>query len=185
MSTAARTALGLLLSGLSGVLAGLSFEDFHIWPLIWFAFVPALVAQYHVLPRRLSGLGLGLAVGIMFQFYLGPGLYNADLAWYFYGYGFWVALFVWLLTGRSRSFHERTGYRCFLLSAPLAWVAIDFVRTTLTEAFAGTWGIVAYAMYDRPGFLQPVSIFGVHGLNLLILLVNWALGGLVLARLQG
>lgn len=182
--TALRVVAGLLLSALSGLLAGLSFEGFHIWPFIWFAFVPALVAQYHVLPRRWSGLGLGIAIGLMFQIYLGPGLKDGQVGWYLKIYGLWIAIIVALLVGRSRSFHERTGYRWFLVSAPLAWVAIDFLRTTATEVAAGTWGMVAYAMYDRPGFLQPVSVFGIHGLNLLILLVNWAIAGLVLARLQ-
>jgi apolipoprotein N-acyltransferase len=182
--TAVRLVVGLLLAGLSGVLAGVSFEGPHIWPFIWFAFVPALVAQYHVLPRRWSGLGLGIAIGIMFQIYLGPGLSDGDVGWYLKIYGFWIAIIVALLVGRSRSFHERTSYRWWLVSAPLAWVAIDFLRTTATEVAAGTWGMVAYAMYDRPAFLQPVAIFGIHGLNLLILLVNWALAGLILARLQ-
>jgi apolipoprotein N-acyltransferase len=183
-STWPRLLAGIGLSVLSGVLATLSFEDYNIWPLIWIAFVPALVAQHHVLPRRWSGLGLAIAVGIMFQGYLGPGLSNANLAWYLYIYGLWIGLFVALLTWRSRSFHERTAYRWFLVSAPLAWVGIDFVRTTLTEVFGGTWGMVAYAMYRHPAFLQPVSIFGIHGMNLLILLVNWAFAGLVIARLQ-
>ncbi|HVV77213.1 MAG TPA: nitrilase-related carbon-nitrogen hydrolase [Mycobacteriales bacterium] len=182
--TVLRIVGGLLLSALSGVLAGVSFEGFHIWPFIWFAFVPALVAQYHVLPRRWSGLGLGVAVGIMFQIYLGPGLADGDVGWYLKIYGFWIAIIVALLVGRSRSFQERTDYRWFLISGPLAWVALDFLRTTATEVAGGTWGMVAYAMYDRPGFLQPVSVFGIHGLNLLILLSNWALGGLVLAKLQ-
>jgi apolipoprotein N-acyltransferase len=182
--TAGRLIVGLLLAALSGVLAGVSFEGFHIWPLIWVAFVPALVAQYYVLPARWSGLGLGVAIGVMFQIYLGPGLADGDVGWYLKIYGFWIAIIVALLVGRSRSFHERTGYRWWLVSAPLAWVAIDFLRTTATEVAAGTWGMVAYAMYDRPGFLQPVSVFGIHGMNLLILLVNWAIAGLVLARLQ-
>ncbi|MGN6474833.1 MAG: apolipoprotein N-acyltransferase [Mycobacteriales bacterium] len=182
--TALRIVGGVLLAGLSGVLAGVSFEGFHIWPFIWFAFVPALVAQYYVLPRRWSGLGLGIAIGVMFQIYLGPGLADGNVGWYLKIYGLWIAIIVALLAGRSRSFHERTNYRWWLVSAPLAWVAIDFLRTTATEVAAGTWGMVAYAMYAQPAFLQPVSVFGIHGMNLLILLVNWALGGLVLARLQ-
>ncbi|HVT20342.1 MAG TPA: nitrilase-related carbon-nitrogen hydrolase [Mycobacteriales bacterium] len=181
---ALRLVAGILLSVLSGVLAGLSFEGFHIWPFIWFAFVPALVAQYHVLPRRWSGLGLGISIGLMFQIYLGPGLADGDVGWYLKIYGLWIAIIVALLVGRSRSFHERTNYRWWLVSAPLAWVAIDFLRTTATEVAAGTWGMVAYAMYAQPSFLQPVAIFGIHGMNLLILLVNWGLAGLVLARLQ-
>jgi len=137
-STLARLAAGVALAALSGVLAALSLEDYHVWPLVWVAFVPALVAHYHVLPRRWSGLGLGIAVGILYQAYLGPGLSDADLAWYLYVYGLWIALFVALASARSRGFQERTGYRWFVISGPLAWVAIDFARTTLTEVFGGT-----------------------------------------------
>lgn len=177
--------IGIGLATLSGLLAIASFEDVHIDGLIWFAFVPAIVAQHRWLPRRWSGLGLGIAVGLMYQGYLGPGLSNADLAWYLYVYGLWIGLFVALLSARSRRFHARTGYRWFVLTAPVAWVALDFVRTGLTEVAAGSWGMVAYALYDRPALLQPVSITGIHGLNLLILVVNWAIALVVLWALDG
>lgn len=170
-----RLALGLGMSVLSGLLAVWSLEDFHISALVWVALVPGLVAQHRVLPRRWSGLGLGITVGVLFQGYLGPGLSNADLAWYLYVYGLWIGLFVAALAARSRSFHEVTGYRWFLLATPLAWIGIDFVRSQLTEVFGGTWGFLAYALYERPAMLQPVSVFGVYGLQLLILVVNFAL----------
>jgi apolipoprotein N-acyltransferase len=176
--------LGVGLSIASGLLAVWSFEDFHIEWLIWVAFVPAIVAQHRVLPARWSGLGLGMAVGIMFQGYLGPGLGGADLAWFLYVYGVWIGIFVAVLAWRSRRFHARTGYRWLPLTAPMVWVALDFLRTGMTEVFAGSWGMVAYAMYDRPALLQPVSITGIHGLNLLILMVNWTLGLGVLAALD-
>lgn len=179
-----RVPLGLALSLISGLLAVAAFEDHNVPALIWVAFVPAIVAQQRILPRRWSGLALGIAVGTMYQGYLGPGLFSSDLAWYFYAYGLWVAIAVALLTFRSRAFHTRTGYRWFVLATPLAWTAIDFLRTTLTEAFGGTWGMVAYAMYDRPALLQPVSITGIHGMNLLILVVNWALALAILAWLD-
>lgn len=176
--------LGLGLAALSGVLAIASFEDVHIDGLIWFAFVPAIVAQHRWLPPRWSGLGLGIAVGLMYQGYLGPGLSNADLAWYLYVYGLWIGLLVTLLSARSRRFHAATNYRWFVLTAPLVWVALDFARTGLTEVAAGSWGMVAYALYDRPMLLQPVSITGIHGLNLLILAVNWAIALAVLRALD-
>jgi apolipoprotein N-acyltransferase len=181
---ARRLAVGLGLSLLSGLLAVAAFEDHNVPALIWVAFVPAIVAQQRILPRRWSGVALGIAVGTMYQGYMGPGLFSSDLAWYFYAYGLWVGLAVALLTSRSRAFHVRTGHRWFVLATPLAWTAIDFVRTTLTEAFGGTWAMVAYAMYDRPAVLQPVSVTGIHGMNLLILLVNWALALGVLAWLD-
>lgn len=175
---------GLSLSLISGLLAVLSFEDYGIGGLIWFAFVPAIVAQHRILPPRVSGLALAIAVGVMFQGYMGPGLFSSELAWYFYVYGLWVGLVVLLLTWRSRRFHSRTGYRWFVLTTPVAWVAIDFIRTTQTEVFGGTWGMVAYALYEQPEILQPVSVFGIHGMNLVILLVNWTIALAVLVALD-
>lgn len=179
-----RISAGLALSVLSGFLAVFALEDFGIGMLIWVAFVPAIVAQQRVLPPRWSGLSLAIAIGIMFQGYMGPGLYSSVLPWYLYIYGFWIGLVVLLFTFRSRRFQVRTGYRWFLLAAPAGWVAIDFIRTTLTEVFGGTWGMVAYALYKWPAILQPVSVFGIHGTNLLILMVNWAIAFAVLISLE-
>lgn len=174
-STRTRVLAGLALSLLSGLLAVWSLEDYHVPALVWVALVPGLVAQHRVLPRRWSGLGLGITVGVLFQGYLGPGLSNADLPWYLYVYGVWIGLFIALLSMRSRSFHEATRYRWFLIATPLAWIGIDFVRSQMTEVFGGTWGFLAYALYERPALIQPVSVFGVYGLQLLILVVNFAL----------
>lgn len=181
-----RLAAGIGLSALSGVLAVLAFEDYHIAPLIWIAFVPMLVAQHRVLPRKWSGLGPAIAIGIMFQGYLGPGISAAaeDVAWYFSLYGVFIGLFVAALTWRSRAFQERTGYRWFVLSGPVCWVALEFLRSVQTEALGGTWGFVAYTQYHRPSLLQPVSIFGIHAVNLLIFLVNWALARAALSVLD-
>jgi apolipoprotein N-acyltransferase len=175
---------GIALSLLSGLLAVWSLEDFHIELLAWVAFVPAIVAQHRVLPRRWSGLALGIAVGVLFQGYLGPGLSNAELPWYLYIYGLWVGLLVAAIAWRSRRFQERTNYRFFLVSAPVAWVALEFLRSTQSELLAGTWGNISYALYERPVVLQPISITGIFGLNLLILVVNWAIAGLVIAWLD-
>ena len=176
--------LGLALSALSGFLLVWSMEDFGVGGLIWFALVPGLVATHRVLPRRLSGFGIGIPIGMLFQGYLGPGLGDADLAWYLYIYGLWIGLFVALLAHRSRAFHRRTGYRWFLLSFPATYVALEYARTQLTEVFGGSWGMLAYAMYERPAFLQPVSVFGIHGMNMLILVVNMALAAAALAWLR-
>ncbi len=177
-------ALGIALSVLSGLLAVWSLEDFHIELLASVAFVPAIVAQHRVLPKRWSGLALGIAVGMLFQGYMGPGLSNADLPWYFYVFGLWIGLLVAAIAWRSRRFQERTNYRYFLISAPMAWVALEFLRSTQSETFAATWGNIAYALYERPVVLQPISVTGIHGINLLVLVVNWAIAGLVIAWLD-
>lgn len=179
-----RWALGLSLSLLSGLLLVWSMEGYHVGELIWVGFVPALVAQHRVLPARWSGIAFGIAVGVLFQGYLGPGLADGNVAWYLKIYGLWIAILVSLLAWRSRAFQNRTNHRWFLWSVPLAYVAIEFARTNMTEVFAGSWGMLPYALYDRPALLQPVAVTGIHGMTLLILLVNFALARVVLTHLD-
>ncbi|RME42706.1 MAG: hypothetical protein D6791_17155 [Chloroflexi bacterium] len=40
----------------------------------------------------------------------------------------------------------------------------------------GTWGFVANTLYSQPWLIQPVSIFSIFGLGLLIMSVNYGLG---------
>jgi apolipoprotein N-acyltransferase len=66
----------------------------------------------------------------------------------------------------------------------VAWVGLEFLRSTQSETFAGTWGNISYALYERPALLQPISVTGIWGINLLILAVNWAIAALVIAWLD-
>ncbi len=182
----------IMLGALSGVLATLSLEDYHIWPLIFVAFVPAIVAQHRVMPARFQALPLAIAIGMMFQGYLGPGLAAAarggGLDWYMQIFGIWVGLIVLALARGSRRFHIRTNYRWFVLATPAAWVAVDALRGFGADMLGGTWGSVSYALYDRPSLIQPASIFGIHGVTFMILVINWTLAKVVLTwldRLRG
>lgn len=49
---------------------------------------------------------------------------------------------------------------------------------------AGTWGNPIYALWAQPWLLQPVSLVGSYGLELLLLTVNWAVAGLVIVALD-
>lgn len=178
----------ILLAVVSGVLATLSLEDYHVWPLAFVAFVPAIVAQHRIMPARFQALPLAIAIGMMFQGYLGPGLSAAarggGLDWYMQIFGLWVGLIVLALARGSRRFHIRTGYRWFILATPAAWVAVDALRGFGADMLGGTWGMIGYSLYDRPTLLQPASIFGVHGVNFLIFAINWALAKAVLTWLD-
>jgi apolipoprotein N-acyltransferase len=48
----ARIGLGLALAALSAGVLMLAFPPYDLWPLISVAFVPMLLAQYRVMPRR-------------------------------------------------------------------------------------------------------------------------------------
>jgi len=177
VGTVIRVAVGLGLAALSAVLFTLAFPPYDLWPLVFVGLVPMVVAQHRVMPPRLSSLALGVGVGGFFWGYFG-GMF-AHAAWYMR----WLPLFIGaaatLIGGRDRAFHGRTGYRWFVLQGPAVWVGIEAVRGSVPVV--GTWGFAAYALYEQPWLIQPVSIFGVYGLSLLVLLVNYALALGVLA----
>ncbi len=179
---------GLCLSAATPVLVLLANPPVGVWPLIFVAFVPMLVAQHRVRPARASWLAPAIGIGGSYAVYFSPGLADGEVALVYQFLPLYVAVLAALLAGRSRGFAERTGHRWFVLSAPLAWTAIDFVRSTGSETIGGTWGFHAYALHDHPILLQPVSVFGITGLQFLILLTSWALAGLALrgrAALRG
>ena len=111
---------------LSGVLATLAFEPFGLWPLIFVAFVPMVVAQHRVSPAGWSGVVVGVGVGTYFAGQLSVGLHQDSVAVVFQLFPLYVGAFAAAVAWRSRLFQERTAYRWFILSVPVAWVALDF-----------------------------------------------------------
>lgn len=176
-ATVIRTAAGLALCVGSGLLAAACARPQHP-PLMWLAFVPAIVAQHRVLPRRLSALGFAVAIGVYYQGYFGPSIVAIGgdaLPAYERVLGVWMGLIALALAWRSRAFHERTHYRWFVLATPCAWAAVDFLRTLMPIEAGATAGYLANSFYDRPSLVQPISIFTLHALNLLVMVSNWAI----------
>ena len=56
LSTPARIMLGLFLAVLGGLAFVLAFPPYEIWPLALVGFIPVLVAQYRIMPPKLSSL---------------------------------------------------------------------------------------------------------------------------------
>jgi len=173
-----RIALGCALAALSGVLATLSFAPYDAWWVVWFAFVPMIVAQYRVLPARWSSLSPAIGVGGYVFGYVGA--FPAHAAWYMKALPLlFFALFFASARG-SRVRQDRVGYRWLPISAAASWVVVEFVRIP----FIATWGYFGYALYRQWWLLQPVRAFGIFGLDLLIALVNYALALGIMAALD-
>ncbi len=166
-----RTLVGIALSALSAVLFSLAFPPYHLWPLIFLGLVPMIIAQHRVMPAKLSGLAYGIGVGGFFGLYF-RGMFSG--IWFMRVLPLFIGLFSALATWRERRFHHRTAYRWFLLQGPALWVGIEFLRGIVPVI--GTWGFAAYALYDQPWLIQPVSTMSIYGLSFLILMVNYALG---------
>jgi apolipoprotein N-acyltransferase len=166
-----RTIIGLALAAASAAMITLSFAPYNLWPLIWIGFVPGLLAQFRIMPKRLSGLAAGVYVGGFIWGYLGPVF--ADGIWYMKYLWLIIGVIVTLVTMGTIAFHERTRYRWFVLQGVAGWVGVEMIRIFIPVA--GTWGFVGYALYQQPWLIQPVSVFGIFGLDVLIMLVNYAL----------
>ncbi|MHB1446370.1 MAG: nitrilase-related carbon-nitrogen hydrolase [Acidimicrobiales bacterium] len=179
--SAARTATGFAMAVLSAVMGTWAFPPVGMWWLIWVAWVPMVVAQYRVLPPRRSWLAPAVGLGGFYAGYL-HGLYNSSFAWWFPLIPLAVGAMVGLGTAGWRRADEATGFRLFVIGFPLAWSAVDFLRGMVPAV--ATDGYPAYALFRQVWFIQPVSIFSIYVLNLLILAVNWSISALVLLALD-
>ena len=90
----------------------LAFPPYNVWPLIWVGFVPYLIAQHRVMPRRYSPLAPAIAIAVWWWPMLARVF--AGGPWFLVHLGLILAL-ITLVTSTERKFHERTRYRWFVL----------------------------------------------------------------------
>lgn len=178
--TRSRVVVGLALALVTPILIALANPPFGVWPLVFVAFVPMVVAQHRILPPRWSSFAIGVGIGGAFAVHLSPGLADGDVAIVYQLMPLYLASIAAGVAWRSRWFQERTGYRWLAVSFPVAFTAIEFLRSSGTETFGGTWGFQAYALWKHPVLLQPISVFGITGLHLLIFVINWTVAAAVL-----
>ncbi len=167
-----RILLGVALSASSAGMLILAFPPGNLWFLAWVAMVPMLVAQYRILPAKVSSLASAIFNGGWLWGYLGPVFAGSGT---FMTYLPIIVFVIALLTDRgARTFNERTRYRWFVPYGIANWVGIEMVRIFLP--IAGTWGFIAYTQHGLSWLIQPASIFGIFGMSALLVLVNYALG---------
>jgi len=170
-----RIVLGILLSILSALLLSASMPPRGWWPLAILGFPPFILAQYRILPARWSSLGSATAIGGLVGLYILPAFLTLPGApWHMELLPLLFGLFVFTADRKTRHFHDRTGYRWFVLNGAFGWVGIEMIRSLIPVL--GTWGFIAYAYYKAPSIFQPVSIFGVFGMSLITLLAGYSLG---------
>jgi len=176
-----RMFLGIGLSALGGFLLLLAFPPYGLWPLAWFGIVPVLLAQYRVLPAKWSSLSQTVFAAV----WLGPflsRLFGTGYGPFFQYLGIWIAILNFFIS-RDRRFHDLTKYRWFILQGVISWVGFEMIRATFIPVIA-TSAFIGYTQASQPWLIQPVSIFSVYGLNLVIILVNFSLAQAVMAWLD-
>lgn len=178
---AVRVAFGCALSALSAGMLTLAFAPHRAWYLVAVGFVPMLVAQYRVLPGRLSALAPGIAIGGFVAGCFG-GVFPERAAWYVKQLPLLVGVIATLSSIGGPAGRARLDFRYWPLQGAIGWVAVELVRSLIPAL--GTWGFLGYALYRQTWLLQPVAIFGTFGLDFLIVLVSYALSLLLFAWLD-
>ncbi len=180
LSTPIRIALGLFLAVLGGLAFVLAFPPFEIWPLALIGYIPILIAQHRIMPPKLSSLATAVGVAVWLQGYLGPVF--APIGTFMVWLPLIAAGISLLSDSGQRAFHAKTGYRWFVVSGITAWAGSEMIR--LFIPVAGTWAFIAYPFYRQLWLIQPVSIFGIIGMGMLVMLVNHVLALLLMGWLD-
>jgi apolipoprotein N-acyltransferase len=185
-----------LLAAASGILLAFAFPPLGLFPLVFAALVPLLIAVEKSDPRRgRRGAGLArarrhLLLGFVsgFVFFLGllywipflppnnltiPWLMGPSLVLMAAYLSVFPALFTLLLGW------VRHGSRVSLLvAAPALWASLEFLRSLGPLGFP--WGTLGYALAPMVTTLQFASVTGIWGVSAWVILVN----ALLLATFQ-
>lgn len=172
MNSRIRFVLGILASVLSGLMLLFAFPPYGVWWLIWLAFIPGIFAQYRLFPVKYSSLAPALYILVWLGPYLGR-LFGTQFGPFFTYLGVFIAIICYFAY-RERAFIERTGFRWLVLQGVFAWVGAEMIRATFIPVIA-TSAFVGYSQASQAWLIQPVSVFSVYGLNLVIMLVNYVL----------
>jgi apolipoprotein N-acyltransferase len=168
---------------ISGLLLTAAFPKPGLSVLAWLALVPLLTAV-----RDLSAgaaFRAGMIAGLAHYLTL---LYWVVLTMRDYGYLPWwqclsllflLAAYLAVYPGLFAMALARFGQRpaALILLAPIAWVALEFLRSVLLTGFP--WGIVGYSQFNRLHIIQVSDMFGVYGVSFLVVCGNMA-GALLL-----
>lgn len=173
-STFARVIFGLILSTISAGLLILAFPPFNLWFLVWFSFIPFIIAKHRIMPHKISSLAPALFFGLWYTGYNWLLFHTWFDFWMFFVNFLVVFSIIFVFEKGNRNFNMRTGYRWFVLDAVAVWAGFEMIRNLIP--FWGSWGFVAYTLHSQPWLIQPASIFGVFGVSALIIMVNYVLG---------
>jgi apolipoprotein N-acyltransferase len=100
-------------------------------------------------------------------------LFGTQFGPFFTYLGVLIAILSYFMN-RERVFIERTRYRWLILQGVVGWVGFEMVRATFIPLVA-TSAFIGYTQATQPWLIQPVSVFSIYGLNIVIMTVNYAL----------
>jgi apolipoprotein N-acyltransferase len=167
----------ILLALLSGILLILSFPNFDLEFLAWFALVPLFYAVegkglYHsfilgFLTGVISFLGILYWIIVAVHTYGNvPLILSGSILLLLVAY---LSLFLGAFTFLTRLIQIRSGLQTILFT-PVLWVTLEYLRSFLLTGFP--WASLGYSQYLNLPVIQMADITGPYGPSFVILLVN-------------
>src|SRR3989338_2423039 len=151
---------------ISSILLILSLPNFNLWPFAWFGLVPLFFAIEGARPFR--AFLLAYLAGALF--FLGtmywlihvtlPGMIITVL---------YLALYFGVF-GLAISYSVRGTAYSALFFLPAAWVVLEWIRSN--GIFGLGWVLLGHSQSYNLPIIQIADIFGVYGVNFLIVMVN-------------
>ncbi|HUN58372.1 MAG TPA: apolipoprotein N-acyltransferase [Candidatus Binataceae bacterium] len=168
-----RTALAVA----SGLMLALSFPKFDLGFAAWIAFVPLLHAIEGQSTRRV----------FTYAWIQGFACYVASIYWVvitlhnFAGVPLALAVLPMLLLAAVMALYTGAAFYTaefitrrldlpILFTLPLAWAAVEWIRTYFPIGFP--WNLLGYAAYQNLNLIQFAEFTGVYGISALIVLFN-------------
>ncbi|HIC85229.1 MAG TPA: apolipoprotein N-acyltransferase, partial [Desulfobacterales bacterium] len=172
----------------SGLMLTAAFPPPGFSWLAWIAFVPLFKAIEGQGPKE--GIKLGLIFGLV---HFGTLLYWIVYVASHYGrLNLWLSTFPFLLLICYLAIYPVAfcGLWSYLqrgnlgfLTIPFTWTALEFLRAKLLTGFP--WCLVGYSQFKNLILIQLASLTGVYGLSFLIVLANFSIFQITVARTKG
>ena len=168
------------LASFSAVLLVLSFPNFDLWWLAWIGLTPLLFVVATT-SRKRTAFVLGLIWGVIF--FYGTCWWLTHPMIHFAGVAPWLAYPLLLLPVVFVSIFPALACACIarvvnrfgtlaLAGAPLVWVAVDWLRQTVTGL---DWNALGYSQAFQPLYIQSARAGGVYAVTFLIVIANAAI----------
>ena len=160
----------------SGIMLAGAFSPWDFWPLALVSLAPLLGLSSLLSPKKAMAAGLlfGLGRGLAQMYWLNVVITQyGGLPWavsiLLFGL---LALYLALYPAAFAYFVSRTGKRGIplLLSAPLAWAALEWIRSLLLTGFP--WLPLANSLAFCPQLLQSAEWWGAPGLSAGLVMIN-------------
>jgi apolipoprotein N-acyltransferase len=172
--------LWIILSLFSALLLNLTFPFPGISFLAWIALVPLflVIMTSNLKKAILSSIITGLAFNVIYIVWMKEYKHPATLSGGVFTemlFFFFSVVLSWFLF-KNLKFKRYQFLRVFALA--FGWVSIDYLKTIGFLGFP--WGILGYSQYDNLALIQSASVFGVWGIDFIIVFSNAAAAAVVI-----